>query len=200
MALYRQKILLLLPALVVGALLCGCNYSPAPVAANHEAYLQLRIQASEHWRDMASEIADRVVLAVLDRQDVRARSIHVAMPARNDFSLVFYNLLRTELVSRGLQITERRESRGILLEYEVQLVAFDQSRFQDQPLYLGDRYAENANTEVVVTARLATLNRYFMHCSVIRYINDADYHLYRTLRPEDLPPPSRNRSIRVVNR
>ncbi|MDR2893657.1 MAG: hypothetical protein LBV80_11375 [Deltaproteobacteria bacterium] len=193
----------LLLSLALLTLLLGCEASPIPVAANHDAHLQLKVQASEHWRDIASEVAERVLKAINDRPDLNGRPIFIASPNNRPFTVAFYNLLRSELVSRGLQVSYSKEPGGINLEYTVQTVHFDSGRRSDSTPLIGiddkNRYNSPSNNEIIVNARLFHLNRFVVHCSAIRYINDDDWPLYMDPQVAD-PLAESSRNIRVTNR
>ena len=68
------------------------------------------------------ELAEQVEKAVADRSDLQMRPIHVVKPDRKTFSLAFYDLLVSELVSRGLQVSIEKVD-TVVLEYEVQIVS-----------------------------------------------------------------------------
>lgn len=186
----------MLLALTLVSFLMGCGGKQAvPAGKPPKAYTQLKIQASEHWRDMAVEVAERVLMAVEDRCDIQGRPIHIVHPNNRPFSVAFYNLLRTELVSRGMQVSYDREPGDVVLEYTVQTVPFDASRFGT-----GDtHYAPPSDNEIIVNARLFYQNRFVLHCSAIRYINDADWALYIDPQVAD-PKAESSRSVRVTNR
>ncbi|MDR2504266.1 MAG: hypothetical protein LBD82_07815 [Deltaproteobacteria bacterium] len=168
--------------------------SSAPALEDPPAFAQLRAQAADHWRDMAVEVAQRVYKAYAERDDLLARPIYLAMPNNRPFTVAFYNLLRTELVSRGMQISYSKEPRGGLLEYFVQTVPFDDRRFNRVLSHLGEE--RGSNHEIIVNARLSYNNRFVMHCSSIRYINDADLRLYADPQAADpLAESSRRVSI-----
>lgn len=170
--------------------------SPAPVAADHAAFLQLVEQAGEHWRDLAVEVAERVLKAYEDRPDLLERPIFIVQPNNRPFSVAFYNLLRTELVSRGLQVSYKQEERSTLLEYTVQTVPFDRSRM-DYALKHGK--AKASDNEIIVNARMSYRNRFVMHASSIRYINEADIALYMDPQVYD-PMATSSRNIRVTDK
>ncbi|MDR1126040.1 MAG: hypothetical protein LBM64_08300 [Deltaproteobacteria bacterium] len=189
--------LAMLLALCFVSVLFGCSRPNIPAAVAYkkpEAQFQLQVQATAHWREVAADVGERVVIAHTDRPDIHNRPIFIAMPNNRPFSLAFYNLLRTELVSRGLQVSYNREPGGLVLEYTIQTVLFNPSR--------GDNDRSNASPsehEVIVNSRMFYQNRFVMHCSAVRYINDDDLALY--LDPQAADPMSESgRDIRVVNK
>jgi hypothetical protein len=75
------------------------------------------------------------------------------------------------------------------------------SRLADMGIGLGRLFsgASGSDHEIVVNVRMAHNNRYVLHRSYIRYINDADWPLY--LHAESVDPSSgKNRVIKVTKR
>lgn len=170
--------------------------SSAPVATDHEAFAQLVEQAGEHWRDMASEVADRVLKAYNDRDDILERPVYLPPPNNRPFTVAFYNLLRTELVSRGLQVSYKQEPRSVVLEYTVQTVPFDPSRRDTSGRFASARASDS---EIIVNARMFYRNRFVMHHSAVRYINQDDIELY--FDPQDFDPlASSTQNIRITRK
>ena len=178
----------LLTMLALSVLFAACTRGSVPPQENPVRYAQERVQAAEHWRDIAVEVADKVRDALVARDDLVTRPIFVVSPDSREFMLGYYELLKTELVSRGIQVSERREGDAVELDYDVLLVTHDPSRSSSVP-----------QNEIVVNSRLSHNNRYVLHLSSIRYINDRERAMY--YGPEALNPSSgRSRTIRVVNR
>lgn len=178
----------LLTMLALSVLFAACARGPIPPRVNPVKYSQERVQAADHWRGIAVDVADKVRDALVARDDLSVRPIHVAAPDSREFMLAFYQFLKTELVSRGIQVSERREADTVVLDYDVLLVTHDPSRSAWVP--------EN---EIVVNARLAHNNRYAVHISSIRYVNDKEWAMY--YGPEALNPGGGGtRAVRVINR
>lgn len=170
----------ILTALAVSVFLAGCGTSQVPVPEYPKAYTQEIAQAADHWRDIASDVAERVRIALLERRDLLDKPLFVSAPNSRDFDLAFYQLLKTEMVSRAIQVSERAERGTITMDYTVQTVHHDPSRMT------GPRYSGASDHEIVVNVRMAYNNRYVLHLSYIRYINDADWPLY--ISPESTNP------------
>jgi hypothetical protein len=119
----------------------------------------------------------------------------VAAPNSRPFDLALYQFLKTELVSRAVQVSETREPETIRMEYLVQTVRHDPSRFGGA---IG-RYGAASEHEIVVNVSMSYHNRYVLHLSYIRYINDADWPLYISPAAQE-PAAGRERSVRVINR
>jgi hypothetical protein len=193
----------LLAILIISSLLLACSDSLAPIATAHRVSYQPKVQAVEHWRSMANEVAERMLMAIEDRADLQGRPIFVVSPNNRPFTVAFYNLLRSELVSRGLQISYNREPESVMLEYTVQVVPFDSERFQMLMENMRSMYGESgvipSNHDLVVNARMFFQNRFVMHTSAVRYISDLDLPLYVDPQVND-PMAESDRNIRVINR
>jgi hypothetical protein len=195
-----SSLLALLAILTSSFLLLACSENAAPVAAGFSKSYQPKIQAVEHWRTIAADVADRVLFAIMDRPDLQGKPLFVALPNNRPFSVAFYNLLRTELVSRGLQLSDNRELLSVSVEYAAQTVPFDSSRFDGTGtgIFSGNNDPAPSNNELVVNARMFFQNRFVMHTSAVRYINDEDLPLY--LDPQLADPKAESvRNIRIVS-
>ena len=201
--------LAILTMLMLIVFLAGCTRSHVPVPEKPHAYSQEKAQAAEHWRDIAVDVADKIRDALVERTDIVTKPLYVVPPNNRPFMLAFQQLVKTELVSRAIHVSEVRENESILVEYDVLTVLHDSSRFNNGVYsHLADlgiglsRFfggASGSNHEIVVNVRMAYNNRYVIHLSYIRYINDADWALY--LSPDSTDPSSgKNRAIRVTNR
>ncbi|MDL2271771.1 hypothetical protein LJC23_01920 [Desulfovibrio sp. OttesenSCG-928-I05] len=186
----------LLTALAVSVFLAGCGTtSRVPVPEYPQAYIQEVSQAADHWRDIASDVAERVRVALLERRDLLDKPIFLTAPNSRDFDLAFFQLLKTEMVSRAVQVSESIEPEGIRMDYLVQTVYHDPSRLGAG----GPRYGAVSDHEIVVNVHMSYHNRYVLHLSYTRYINDADWPLY--ISPESQEPAvGRARTIRVIGR
>lgn len=195
--------------LALTVFLAGCSRSHVPVPEKPVAYTQEKAQAAEHWRDIAVDVAEKVRDALVERTDLTTKPVYVVAPNSRPFMLSFNQLLRSELVSRAIQVSERRESDTVQIEYDVITVHHDSSRFSsgvysilaDMGIGLGRLFSgsSGSDNEIIVNVRMAYDNRYVVHRSYVRYINDADWELY--LSPESFEPSSGgNRTIRVTNK
>ena len=199
----------LLTMLALIVFLAGCTRSNVPVPEKPVAYTQEKAQAADHWRDIAVDVAEKVRDALVERTDLTTKPVYVVAPNSRPFMLSFHQLLKSELVSRAIQVSEQREGDTVQIEYDVLTVHHDSSRFDsgiysvlaDMGIGIGRLFSgsSGSDNEIIVNVRMAYNNRYVVHRSYIRYINDADWALY--LSPESLDPSSgQNRTIRVINR
>lgn len=205
--LYVPARLAILTMLILIAFLAGCTRSHLPVARKPVAYYQEKAQAAEHWRDIAVDVANKIRDALVERTDLVIKPLYVVPPNSRPFMLTFNQLLKTELVSRAIQVSERREADTVQVEYDVLTVSHDRSWYSseqfsllaDMGLAVAGIFTGNASpsdNEIVVNVRMAYNNRYVVHLSYIRYINDADWMHY--LNPESSDPSGgASRTIRV---
>ncbi|CAK7071301.1 MAG: hypothetical protein DELT_01900 [Desulfovibrio sp.] len=199
----------LLTMLMLIVFLAGCTRSHVPAPEKPVAYTQEKAQAADHWRGIAIDVADKMRDALVERTDLTTKPVYVVAPNSRPFMLAFHQLLKSELVSRAVQVSEEREDDCVQIEYDVITVPHDPSRFSngvysvlaDMGIGLGRLFsgASGSDNEIIVNVRMAYNNRYVVHRSYVRYINDADWALY--LSPESVDPSSgKNRTIRVINR
>lgn len=201
--------LTMLTMLLLITFFAGCTRSHVPVPEKPVAYAQEKAQAVDHWRDIAVDVADKIRDALVERPDLVTKPVYVTAPNSRPFMLAFHQLLKTELVSHAIQVSEQREEDTVQVEYDVLTVLHDSSRFNagvyswlaDLGIGLGRLFSgsSGSDNEIVVNVRMAYNNRYVVHRSYTRYINDDDWMLY--LNPESLDPSSgKTRVIRVTNR
>lgn len=206
---YIPARLVLLTMLALIVFLAGCTRSHVPVPEKPVAYTQEKAQAADHWRDIAIDVAEKVRDALVERTDLTTKPVYVVAPNSRPFMLSFHQILKSELVSRAIQVSEQRESDTVQIEYDVLTVHHDSSRFDngiysvlaDMGIGIGRLFSGSSasDNEIIVNVRMAYNNRYVVHRSYIRYINDADWALY--LSPESLDPSSgQNRTVKVINR
>lgn len=95
----------------------GC-YSRTPMAVNHPITTQPMIRTAQHWELLAEDVAARVQKAVTDREDLIAVPVHVQPAGQSDFAVAFRDLLISQMVSRGMQVSVEEED-TLTLEYKV---------------------------------------------------------------------------------
>ncbi|SBV91590.1 conserved exported hypothetical protein [uncultured delta proteobacterium] len=183
--------LAMLTMLMLIVFLAGCTRSSIPVPEQPVAYSQEKAQASDHWRDIAVDIADKIRDALVERSDLTTKPLYVMPPNSRPFTTTFHQVVKSELVSRAIQVSEQREPDSVQVEYDVVTVKFDPSR--------RSAFSSASDHEVVINVRMAYDGRYVVHRSYIRYINDCDWMQY--LSPETLDPSAgKSRVVRVTNR
>ena len=118
-------LLALLPAF------CGCvAYSgsgtpvtaQAPVPVYHRMSTQKQMQAVDHWKLLAQDVALQIK-AVADNHEIceGCKPIYIAPSGTSVFKKAMHDLFTTELVNLGLCIT-RDEYANLVLDYDIQVV------------------------------------------------------------------------------
>lgn len=176
--------------LTFSAFFAGCTSTRVPAAVRPPLYSQEKLTAIDHWDNIAVEVAERVRKTLLDRHDLIGLPIYISAPDGGAFSRTFTGLLHTELVSRGMQVSQKPEPASLYLSYDVQVVSFNSSREGSFPTLgagglgligiFGGPYTSPSNNEVLVSVELVRNNRYAMHLSKYYYINDDDWEMYNS--------------------
>ena len=181
--------------LVLASLAGGCSTN-IPIATRPPLYTQEKVQAVDHWDNIANTVAMRVQKSLEDRKDLINKPLYVQAPSDRPFSLAFYNLLRTRLVSKGMQVSDTREANSLIIEYNVQTVLHESNRSDWMPsltamgigianLVTG-KYTSPSDHEIIINTSMVHNNRYVMHLSTICYINDDEWPMY--ISPESFDP------------
>lgn len=126
---------LLATAVLLLLLMGGCEAyrSQVPVATTYKAEPQYKMQSAGHWQVLATDVADRILKAIEDRDDLLLKPLYLEPPNSRPFSVGFYKLLTSELVSRGMQVSLERESDVVDVEYDV-LAILHNPRGQRPPI------------------------------------------------------------------
>jgi hypothetical protein len=196
--------------LVLSALagvLAACSRNQ-PLASNPSLHSQEKLQAVDHWDNIAEAVAVRVQKSLEDRRDLINKPIYIQPPNDRAFLRAFYDLLRTRLVSRGIQVSDRQEADSLTLNYSVQTVLHDSS-FNWMPslaaMGIGivnvvtGGYSTRSDHEIIINSDMVYKNRYVMHVSTVCYIDDKEWPMY--ISPESFDPNgSQTRGVRLVDR
>lgn len=118
------------------------------------------------WHYVASDIAASVRKALEDRGDLLDKALYLPPPNASSFPVVFYNLLKSELVSRGLQLAELPEQNVVNLNFSLYKV---KHHYSPSSWYY----------EVAIVARMSHNNRYVMHKSGSYKVRNDDSRLYK---------------------
>ena len=197
----------LLASLALAGALTGCSKS-RPLATNPPLYTQEKLQAVDHWDNVANTVAMRVQKSLEDRRDLINKPIYVQLPDDRPFSMAFYNLLRTRLVSKGMQVSDKPEPDSLTLNYNVQTVLHESGASWTPSLasmgigivnMVSGSYTSRSDHEIIVNTSMLYKNRYVMHLSTVCYIDDDEWPMY--ISPESFDPSgARSRTVRLVDR
>lgn len=180
--------------------LCGPSATPPPRNVPDKPFADTRsgrsISEPDDWSRMATATALRVYKALDDRRDLVALPIRITPPNARPFALAYQNLLATELVSRGMQVTLAPEEATVELDFAVHAVPVGAQRPVAEAATNPD-----AKWEVVLTTSMWHGNRYVIHAAdsfVVRgdelgkYVDpDAPGHTVRPFRPRSVPMVNR---------
>ena len=197
----------LLALLALAGLLTACSKS-RPLATNPPLYEQDKLQAVDHWDNVANTVATRVQKSLEDRRDLINKPIFVQPPNDRPFSMAFYNLLRTRLVSKGMQVSDKCEADTLVLNYNVQTVLHESGASWTPSLAsmgigivntVTGSYTTRSEHEIIINSTLLYKNRYVMHLSTVCYIDDDEWPMY--ISPESFDPNGgQTRTVRLVDR
>ena len=197
----------LLALLAMAGLLTACSKS-RPLATNPPLYEQDKLQAVDHWDNVANTVATRVQKSLEERRDLINKPIYVQPPNDRPFSMAFYNLLRTRLVSKGMQVSDKREADTLILSYNVQTVLHESWASWSPSLasmgigvvnMVTGSYTSRSEHEIIINSELLYKNRYVMHLSTVCYIDDDEWPMY--ISPESFDPNGgQTRTVRLVDR
>ena len=204
---YAATFLSLLTLLALTGSLTACSTS-RPLATEPPLYEQQKVQAVDHWDNIANTVATRVQKSLSERRDLINKPIYVQPPNDRPFSMAFYNLLRTRLVSKGMQVSDKREADSLVLNYSVQTVLHESSASWTPSLaamgigivnLVTGSYSSRSDHEIIINTEMLHKNRYVMHLSTVCYIDDDEWAMY--ISPESFDPNgSQTRTVRLVDR
>lgn len=163
-----------------------------PRQANYPLNYQKKMQASEHWNELASRIAEKVQPAV-SSSDL----IYISEADGSPFGIAMRSFLRTQLEERGVRTAENRNS-NFEINWEVQRVFFGADRVNYghglpmvvvdalQAIFIGgvDMDLKKPHSEIIVSFDLLRNDKdqqvsLLPHRNTyVFYINDADRDNY----------------------
>ena len=197
-------------ATVIGMTLgvSGCAGTDKPLASSPPLHSQDKLRAVDHWDNLADTVAKRVQKTLEDRPDLMAKSLYIQPPNDRPFSVAFYKLLHTRLLTKGMQVAEKPEPCGLVIEYDVQTVRHDSGGSWTPSLagvgmglaglVTGD-FGTPSRNEIVLNTRMVHQNRYVMHLSQLAYIDDDEWAMYAGPESGD-PQNTSTRKVRIVAR
>ncbi|SHN69034.1 hypothetical protein [Desulfovibrio litoralis] len=115
------------------------------------------------WHVVAADIASSVRRALEYRPELMAKPLCLPTPQNRAFPKAFFNLLKTELVSRGLQVSEQPEFDSVSLTFSVYRL----------------NIPSRQGIEVMITARMVYNNRYVMQKSGTYFAGNEDAFLFQ---------------------
>ncbi len=118
----NKRGLIIFGILIIFSLLLQSCRSQVPLPVTYPFGTQQKMQAIKHWDILANEVADNVKAAVdgypgMDMEPVFIKPIDADTP----FGQLFYNLLRTRLVERGLILAPNNQG-TLALTYDAEIL------------------------------------------------------------------------------
>lgn len=200
----------ILPVAIV--LLTSC--ASVPMQESYTLSVEKRMQASEHWKVLAKEIAEEVQEAIekQSKERIPNRStgpVYISDVDQSSFGRALYTVLTTEFVKHNVAISKDANTR-FRLDWLVQPVVHKAERNDSpsllyiifvgvpQAIFLGEAdfgFRSKPHTEVIVTFRLRNNDVDSYRQTHIYSINDADIDHYWGISEQGLvEAPSRTAS------
>src|ERR1043166_2904644 len=114
-------------SLLAGALGCKTN---VPMVRHHPATLQTKLQAVDHWRIMAQELAERIA----SEPGLKTKGLYVQpLEEPSSFAEAYRKLLISELMHRSVKLAETPELAPVRVSIANQLVSHGDREFLCNP-------------------------------------------------------------------
>ena len=141
------------------------------------------------WHVLAARMADRVKAALSYRGDIIAKPIFVQPTSGRVFAQAMTQMLNSELVSRGLQVTLNQTPDTLLLEFSAVTVP--------RP----DSEVSGSYRELLVIMSMWYGNRQVLHTTSAYYVREDQLANY--VHPDEtgfVPPHFQERNVRLVGK
>ena len=141
------------------------------------------------WHTLPARMADRVKAALSYRGDIIAKPIFVQPTSGRVFAQAMTQMLNSELVSRGLQVTLNQTPDTLLLEFNAVTVP--------RP----DREVSSSYRELLIIMSMWYGNRQVLHTTSAYYVREDDLANY--VHPDEtgfVPPHFQERNVRLVGK
>ncbi|MCL2830699.1 MAG: hypothetical protein FWD77_08195 [Betaproteobacteria bacterium] len=175
---------------LAAVIVAGCA-SEVPTGRRYAGSWQYKLQAAEHWRTVANDMATQIT------GDLRSKSINrpLYVPLdSNDFSFTggFRELFTTALVNQGWQVVTRESEQALNVQIRYSAYLFRKDRdghwVEKQPLE-PDTSGPTPQTEVLVTGVVYDGTNIVARRSAIYYVSDEDGgHYWKKITPSVVVP------------
>ena len=159
------------------------------VVGTLEPYSSPTLDETNEWHIIASRMADRVKAALSYRSDIIAKPIFVQPTSARPFAQGMTQMLTSELVSRGLQVTLNRTLDTLLLEF---------NSFVVPP---ADKDVSSSYRELLVVMSMWYGNRQILHTTSSYRVRESQLANY--VYPGEtgfVPPHFQERNVRLVGK
>lgn len=147
-----KRSIVLASALVI--LMSGCAitpYSEAPTPKNYARTDQMKVQAGEHWKIIANDLATSV-LKNIDKSKI----IYLNAPSvQSDFNDAMHTLLISAMVNKGITVVKSSANANLSIDMSTNVLKFTKDRDRD---LVGTPTALTAGLWVLPSAVRRTLN------------------------------------------
>nr|AGF93683.1 hypothetical protein FLSS-16_0024 [uncultured organism] len=189
--------------------------SQVPVPTGFNLQTQQKIQAVQHWKILASEVAETIRNRMEEKITKLHKSIYVAPSGNTPFEQAFRDLLISQLIKQGLNVTHKNGDH-LLLSFEVEtfkhhdrlkktsygtymtlVPGMSINRFQDsvgaekikgdprKNMEAGKYIDELPQREVLITTSLMYKGEFLARDSSVFYINDKEWWHYKNRKREE---------------
>jgi hypothetical protein len=91
------------------------------------------MQAARHWEILADDLAGQVKKCIKRRSDLKWMPVYVVHRESSPFEEIFHGLLTSELLDRGLTVSQTDEN-ALKMEYSAQLLEHSDRYYQKFPM------------------------------------------------------------------
>jgi hypothetical protein len=91
------------------------------------------MQAARHWEILAGDLAKQVKKCIKKRDDLKVMPVYVAPGENSPFGEIFHGLLMSELLDRGVTVSQTDEN-ALIMEYSAQLLEHGDRYYQKYPM------------------------------------------------------------------
>ena len=161
----------------------------AQVVGTLEPDSQPVLDSISEWHVLAARMADRVKAAMAYRGDIIAKPIFVQPTSSRAFAQGMTQMLNSELVSRGLQVTLNQTPDTLLLEFNAAVVP------------TADREVDCSYREMLVVMSLWYGNRQVLHTTSSYLVREDELANY--VHPDEsgfVPPHFQERNVHLVGK
>ncbi len=119
-----KRSIVLATALVILMSGCATPYSQAPIPKNYQHTEQLKLQAGEHWKVIANDLATSV-LKNIDKSKI----VYLNEPsAKSDFNEAMHSMLISAMVSKGISVVKSSANANLSIDMHAKILKFTKDR------------------------------------------------------------------------
>lgn len=119
-------------ALIFLTFCMGCG-SAVPVATTHSWDTQRKMQAARHWQILAEDLAGQVKKCITGQDGLKHLPVYVVPKEGSPFEEIFHELLISELMDRGVAVSQTTEG-AMEMEYNAWILEHSDRNYQKIPI------------------------------------------------------------------